>query len=151
MAMNGVTSYAVCTSGCSMDAEEKRIAARLRQYGIKPTGDKNTDKAKLREIELREAQKQNTITNKFLTVTKGEQEKIQAQKKELKKQVNPEQFPNSEKIQRRKAAEKAEKALGEQLFLAIKMKEKREKYKNKEGIGVDLEKDKKNISGIVKS
>ena len=146
MAMNGVTSYAVCTSGCSMDAEEKRIAARLRQYGIKPTGDKNTDKAKLREIELREAKNETGVSNKFLTVTKGEQEKIQAKKKELKKQVNPEQFPNSEKIQRRKATEKAEKALGEQLFLAIKMKEKREKHQNKEGIGVDLEKDKKNIS-----
>ena len=146
MAMNGVTSYAVCTSGCSMDAEEKRIAARLRQYGIKPTGDKNTDKAKLREIELREAKNETGVSNKFLTVTKGEQEKIQAQKKELKKQVNPEQFPNSEKIQRRKDVEKAEKALGEQLFLAIKMKEKREKHQNKEDIGVDLEKDKKNFS-----
>lgn len=146
MAMNGVTSYAVCTSGCSMDAEEKRIAARLRQYGIKPTGDKNTDKAKLREIELREAKNETGVSNKFLTVTKGEQEKIQAQKKELKKQVNPEQFPNSEKIQRRKDVEKAEKALGEQLFLAIKMKGKREKHQNKEGIGVDLEKDKKNFS-----
>lgn len=146
MAMNGVTSYAVCTSGCSMDAEEKRIAARLRQYGIKPTGDKNTDKAKLREIELREAKNETGVSNKFLTVTKGEQEKIQAQKKELKKQVNPEQFPNSEKIQRRKDVEKAEKALGEQLFLAIKMKEKREKHQNKESIGVDLEKDKKNFS-----
>lgn len=145
MAMNGVTSYAVCTSGCSMDAEEKRIAARLRQYGIKPTGDKNTDKAKLREIELREAKNETGVSNKFLTVTKGEQEKIQAQKKELKKQVNPEQFPNSEKIQHRKDVEKAEKALGEQLFLAIKMKEKREKHQNKEGIGVDLEKDKKNF------
>lgn len=129
-----------------MDAEEKRIAARLRQYGIKPTGDKNTDKAKLREIELREAKNETGVSNKFLTVTKGEQEKIQAQKKELKKQVNPEQFPNSEKIQRRKDVEKAEKALGEQLFLAIKMKEKREKHQNKEGIGVDLEKDKKNFS-----
>ena len=146
MAMNGVTSYAVCTSGCSMDAEEKRIAARLRQYGIKPTGDKNTDKAKLREIELREAKNETGVSNKFLTVTKGEQEKIQAQKKELKKQVNPEQFPNSEKIQHRKDVEKAEKALGEQLFLAIKMKEKREKHQNKEGIDVDLEKDKKNFS-----
>lgn len=146
MAMNGVTSYAVCTSGCSMDAEEKRIAARLRQYGIKPTGDKNTDKAKLREIELREAKNETGVSNKFLTVTKGEQEKIQAKKKELKKQINPEQFPNSEKIQRRKDVEKAEKALGEQLFLAIKMKEKREKHQNKEGIGVDLEKDKKNFS-----
>lgn len=134
-----------------MDAEEKRIAARLRQYGIKPTGDKNTDKAKLREIELREAKNETGVSNKFLTVTKGEQEKIQAQKKELKKQVNPEQFPNSEKIQHRKDVEKAEKALGEQLFLAIKMKEKREKHQNKEGIGVDLEKDKKNFSGIVKS
>lgn len=146
MTMNGVTSYAVCTSGCSIDAEEKRIAARLRQYGIKPTGDKNTDKAKLREIELREAKNETDVSNKFLTVTKGEQEKIQAQKKELKKQVNPEQFPNSEKIQRRKDVEKAEKALGEQIFLAIKMKEKREKHQNKEGIGVDLEKDKKNFS-----
>ena len=131
MAMNGVTSYAVCTSGCSMDVEEKRIAARLRQYGIKPTGDKNTDKAKLREIELREAKNETGVSNKFLTVTKGEQEKIQAQKKELKKQVNPEQFPNSEKIQRRKDVEKAEKALGEQLFLAIKMKKNEKNTKIK--------------------
>ena len=129
--MNGVTSYAVCTSGCSMDVEEKRIAARLRQYGIKPTGDKNTDKAKLREIELREAKNETGVSNKFLTVTKGEQEKIQAQKKELKKQVNPEQFPNSEKIQRRKDVEKAEKALGEQLFLAIKMKKNEKNTKIK--------------------
>lgn len=145
MAIDGVSGFSICSSSCSNDIEQKMIAARLRQYGIKPTGEKSADRAKLREIELREAQKQNTITNKFLTVTKGEQEKIQAQKKELKKQVNPEQFPNSEKIQRRKDVEKAEKALGEQLFLAIKMKEKREKHQNKEGIGVDLEKDKKNF------
>ena len=97
------------------DAEEKRIARRLLQYGVTPTGSKSVDRAKLHEIELREAKKLNYVTNKFLTVTTAEQEKIQEKKKEKRKEVNPELYPDTEK---------AEKVLGEQIYLAIKMKKK---------------------------
>lgn len=101
---------------CStVDSEEQRIAERLMAYGVTPTGNKTTDKARLHEIELKEAKKLNYITNKFLTVSTGEQEKIQEKKKEKRKEVNPELYPDTKK---------AEKALGEQIYLALK-KEKR--------------------------
>ena len=103
----------MCTISCAMDEEEKAIMRRLKQYGIKGTGRKSADKAKLHDIELREAQKEDCITNKFLTVTKGEQEKIQDKKKEKRKEINPEKYPNSEQ---------AQKVMGEQIYLAIKMK-----------------------------
>ena len=62
----------MCVMACAMDEEEKAIMRRLKQYGIKGTGRKSVDKAKLHDIELREAQNENCITNKFLTVTKSE-------------------------------------------------------------------------------
>ena len=67
-----------------IDREEQEILRRLLKYGIRGTGNKSIDKAKLHEIELREAQKENTISSKFLTVGKNEQEKIQDKKKEKK-------------------------------------------------------------------
>ena len=41
-----------------MDEEHQQIARRLRMYGITPSGNKSADKAKLHEIELREAKKE---------------------------------------------------------------------------------------------
>ena len=108
-----IHKISMCTISCAMDEEEKAIMRRLKQYGIKGTGRKSADKAKLHDIELREAQKEDCITNKFLTVTKGEQEKIQDKKKEKRKEINPEKYPNSEQ---------AQKVMGEQIYLAIKMK-----------------------------
>ena len=108
-----IHKISMCTISCAMDEEEKAIMRRLKQYGIKGTGRKSADKAKLHDIELREAQKEDCVTNKFLTVTKGEQEKIQDKKKERRKEINPEKYPNSEQ---------AQKVMGEQIYLAIKMK-----------------------------
>ena len=107
----------MCVIACAMDEEEKAIMRRLKQYGIKGTGRKSIDKAKLHDIELREAQKEDCVTNKFLTVTKGEQEKIQDKKKEKRKEINPEKYPNSARGQ---------KILGEQIYLAIKMKQNKQ-------------------------
>ena len=107
----------MCVISCAMDEEEKAIMRRLKQYGIKGTGRKSIDKAKLHDIELREAQKEDCITNKFLTVTKGEQEKIQDKKTEKRKDINPEKSPNSARGQ---------KILGEQIYLAIKMKQNKQ-------------------------
>ena len=124
MAINGITSISICTFGSANDAEAKKIAERLRMYGITPTGDKSVDRAKLREIELREAEKESSVSNKFITVSRGEQEKIQTKKKEKQKETNPESFPNSENAEK---LQKAQKAPGEQIYLAINMKNKKDK------------------------
>ena len=118
MAINRIEIYtcSFCSSGGSVDEEEKRIMRRLLQYGIKPTGQKNIDKPKLHEIELQKAKLEDYVSNKFLTVTKSEQEKIQAKKKEKRKERNPEKYTNSEQ---------AQKVMGEQIYLAIKMKKKK--------------------------
>lgn len=115
MEINRIQSYncSFCSSGGSVDEEEKAIMRRLLQYGVKPTGKKIIDKAKLHDIELRKAEVEPCVSNKFLTVTKSEQEKIQAKKKEKRKERNPEKYTNSEQ---------AQKVMGEQIYLAIRMK-----------------------------
>lgn len=112
MQVNKIQSFAF--SGINyMDEEEKRIARRLLQYGITPTGNKTADKARLHEIEIKEAKTLNYISNKFLTVTKTEQQNIQEAKKEKRKEINPELYSDTDN---------ANKVLGEQIYLAIKMK-----------------------------
>lgn len=101
-----------------IDEEYKRIIRKLQQYGMKPSGSKTTDKMRLHEKELQEAQKENCITSKFLTVTKAEQEKIQEKKKEKKEEINPELNQNSSKGQ---------EILGNQIMLAIEWKNKTNK------------------------
>lgn len=104
-----------------IDSEHKEIMARLRAYGESPTGDKATDRAKLRRIEEKKAKENNIVTGKFLTVSKGEEERIQERKKEKRDLSNP------EKIQQKKEANDGAKALGEQLFLVTQLNNK--KYK----------------------
>ena len=100
-----------CTS--AIDAEERAIMRRLLSYGVTPTGNKTKDKELLHRIEIEEAKRNNYVCGKFLTVSKNEQEKIQEKKKDKKKEQNPEKYPNSQK---------GAKILGEQIYLAIKMK-----------------------------
>ena len=99
-----------------IDEEYRRIIRKLQQYGMKPSGSKTTDKMRLHKRELQEAQKENCITSKFLTVTKAEQEKIQEKKKEKCEDVNPELKQNPPKGQ---------EILGEQLKFAIEWKKKK--------------------------
>ena len=101
-----------------IDEEYKRIIRKLQQYVMKPSGSKTTDKMRLHEKELQEAQKENCITSKFLTVTKAEQEKIQEKKKEKKEEINPELNQNSSTGQ---------EILGNQIMLAIEWKNKTNK------------------------
>ena len=79
MTVNNISSFGSfsCTVAYTIDEEEKRILRKLLQYGIKGTGKKKIDKAKLHELELRQAQKENCISSKFLTVSQNEQQKIQ--------------------------------------------------------------------------
>lgn len=103
-------------SALCVDEEEKRIAAKLLEYGILPSGNKTVDKARLREIELKEAKSANYISNKFITVTLAEQEKIQEQKN-LKKEENV-----IDKNIDFKENFNGAKALGEQIFITMKLK-----------------------------
>lgn len=114
--------------GCSsttIDSEEKEIMQRLLAYGYTPTGDKATDKAHLRRIEEQKAKEENVVSNKFLTVSQAECERIQERKKEKRKLDNivPECNMKGQKPGRQVGAE----LLGQQIYLAIQMKSKEEK------------------------
>ena len=65
-------------------------------------------------------EKNSNKINKFLLVTKGEQERIQNKKKENKK-------TNLPKTSDREMTQKAMNAMGEQIYFAIKWKDKKSK------------------------
>lgn len=87
MGINNIQSaYTFAFSAPCIDSEEKEIMARLLAYGVTPTGDKMTDKATLHRIESEKAKQENIVSsNKFLTVSVAEQERIQDKKKEKRK------------------------------------------------------------------
>ena len=120
MAINGISSFSFSSGG--NDPELVAIMRKLREYGIVPTGNKSNDKATLYRIEIEKAKQENVVTGKFLTITKGQEEKIQENKKAKRKEITPENNSNSAKAQKQ---EKALKTMGEQIYLAIKMKQKR--------------------------
>ena len=101
-----------------VDSEEQEIMNRLLAYGCSPTGDKATDKAMLHRIELERAKQDNYVSNKYLTVSASECEKIQERKKENRKIGNPEKSPQKQDERL------GDKLRGEQIYLAIKMKKK---------------------------
>ena len=117
MAIDGImlfSSVHVCTNS-GVDAEWERIMRRLKEYGVKTTGTKAGDWAKLRDIEMQEAKNITVVTGRFLTVTKGEQEKRQNQQVEN----DDESTVNTEKYEQ---TQKAMTALGQQIYFAIKIK-----------------------------
>ena len=105
------------------DAEWQKIIEKLwNVYGIRSSGSKALDKQILHQHELQDAQKESSVTSKFLTVTKAEQEKIQAKKKA--KKVENEPKTNSNITQ-------GAEILGKQIFLAIQMKSSADIQDNK--------------------
>ena len=112
-----LSSFSIGCSGSS-DPEQKRIAKKLLEYGYLPTGDKTTDKATLRRIEIQKAKESNVVLTNLVTVSKQEQEQIQEKKKERKKENNEPNVKNDFN---------GAKALGEQIYLSIKMKDKKKK------------------------
>ncbi len=104
------------------DAEWQRIINKLwDDYGIRSSGSKGLDKQKLHELELKKAENESCVSNKFLTVSKSEQEKMQAKKKE-KKEENEVQKPENSN---------GAEILGKQIFLAIQMKQEEDVQENK--------------------
>ena len=99
MALINPLNQCNCSGVSPYDYEYMQIIRKLAQYGLRPTGSKSSDKIRLHEVELRQAQKENCITSKFLTVSTKEQEKIQEKKQEKKEETNPEIKENPTKGQ----------------------------------------------------
>ena len=105
------------------DAEWQRIIDKLwKVYGIRSSGSKALDKQILHEHELQEAQKETTVTNKFLTIDRFELEKII----EKKKSKIAENEPTTNKN-----ISKGAEILGKQIFIAIQMKQEQDDIDNK--------------------
>ena len=116
----GISSYFGFIS--KPDAEWQRIIEKLwNVYGIRSSGSKALDKQILHEHELKDAQKESSLSSKFLTITKGELEKILAKKKS--KKADNEIVP----IEELNGAE----LFGQQVFLAIQMKHESDNMENK--------------------
>ena len=84
------STYTFAFAAPYVDSEEQEIAAKLLALGETPTGDKTTDRAKLHRLEYEKAKQESTVSsNKFLTVSTAEQERIQDKKKEKRKETTP--------------------------------------------------------------
>lgn len=110
----GFSSSISCVS--SVDSEEKEIMRRLLAYGITPTGNKITDRAKLREIELERAKNSNYVIPDLFTVSKSEQDEIQKVKKDKRKEI--EKSANNGNLDDLDN-------LGKQIYIAIQLKKKK--------------------------
>ena len=101
-----------------IDYEWQQIIMRLHAYGKHSTGSKSGDIALLHSIEIEKAKLETTVSNKFLTVTREEQEKIQEKKQEKKANVeNKQKVPKDDQL--------GAKLLGEQIYETIKLKKKK--------------------------
>ena len=101
-----------------IDYEWQQIIMRLQAYVKHSTGSKSGDRALLHSIEFEKAKLENTVSSKFLTVGKNEQEKIQEKKQEKKSDIeNNQKTPKYDQL--------GAKLMGEQVYLAIEMKKKK--------------------------
>ena len=117
----GVDFMNIQPVGCSVqnvniDWEEQQIIRRLKTYGVKPTGNKTTDRAKLHQLELQEAKKSTNIKKDFFTISESDLKEIQQGQQE---QNMPKVEPDINQ-----SAMQGATILGEQLFLAHLMKKK---------------------------
>lgn len=113
--INAIFSGAMLSVSFGPDEEHRRIIRKLMAYGYRSTGSKSGDRELLRKIELKQAEMENCVSSKYLTVSKAEQEKIQEKKKEKRIENNPELYQQTMQGQQ---------ILGEQIMLAIEMKKK---------------------------
>lgn len=108
MNISGINSTGMISGGGGPDEEYRRIIAKLLQLGIMPSGNKAADKAKLREIEMKQL-KTELGTNgkgavnkaKYVTISSAEIEQL---KEKLKAKEKENQSPEMQ--EKRQAAEK---------------------------------------------
>lgn len=119
-------SMCICATS---DYEGAEIARRLRALGIEPTGDKQANKAKLHEIEVKIARGRNEPLGGLLTVSYAqEQEIISAKKEKLYGSLNN---YKKEKNNNKKNPLEAEEILGQQKMAIIELKRREAKDRAK--------------------
>ena len=123
--VNSVSCFS-CVGG-SIDEEHKRIIEKLMALGITPTGNKSTDKAKLREYEMRQLKtelgsKGHGAVNKsnYLTISSEEIDRIRQKLQDKAKEEDPEFIEQKDACENKVGAE--QQALLNQHFLVKKKK-----------------------------
>ncbi len=113
------STYSFGFSAPCIDSEEKEIMKRLLAYGVQPTGNKTTDKAKLRQIEEQKAKMETAPTNKYYTVKSSEIEKYIENRKNARNVDGNKSNTQKVNVEDRKGAQ----ILGEYNKMRIKYKQ----------------------------
>ncbi|MBR1461366.1 hypothetical protein IJ596_07040 [bacterium] len=121
MSVNNVSMADLMCLCSAVDYEGELIARRLRAYGVEPTGDKQANKNKLHEIELRIAKSRNEPLGGLLTISyeqekniiNNKKEKLNGTQKDAKKQKNPDVL-------------KEDEIFGRQILAIIELKKREE-------------------------
>ena len=117
MQINKVKCYGFYINPKNLDYEYKKILKKLKEYGIPSTGNKEIDRTRLRSKEFEKIQENNCIDPEMITISADEQMKILT---EIKKN----NFEKDSKYQQPDF--KGQQILGEQLMLAIEMKNQKQ-------------------------
>ncbi len=93
------------SSGAYIDSEHKAIIEKLMALGVTPTGDKATDKAKLREIELKQVKtelgtkgKGAVNASKYITVSTAEIERMKMKLQENDEELQAKRHASENKV-----------------------------------------------------
>jgi len=122
--VNGA-SFVSLGGGGSIDEEYKKILEKLMALGITPSGNKSTDKAKLREYEMRQLKAElgsngRGVVNKanYLTISSEEIDRIRQKLQDKADEEEPEFKEKKEACENKTGAE--QQALLNQHFLVKK-------------------------------
>jgi len=110
------TNMNICTGmivgGGGMDEEHKRIIERMLALGLTPTGNKASDKAKLRDVEMQLLKnelgsngKGVVNTGKYVTIGATEIESLKEKLQLKAKEENPEEKKDKENFENKIGAE----------------------------------------------
>lgn len=126
MNITGISGSGMISGGGGADEEYKRIIAKLLELGIKPSGSKSADKAKLRQIEMQKLKTElgptgsgTTNPSKYVTISASEIHQLKEKLKSKKQDENtPEMQEKRNAAQNRTGAEQL--SLLNQYFLKKK-------------------------------
>ena len=93
-----ISTGGMIVGGGGMDEEYKRIVERMLALGLTPTGNKSSDKAKLRDVEMQMLKselgtkgKGSVNTGKYVTISSAEIKQIKEKLQEKAKDEDPDE------------------------------------------------------------
>lgn len=104
MNISGINGTGMISGGGAPDEEYRRIIAKLLEYGIMPSGNKSADKAKLRDIEMRQLRTElgadgsgSPNKSKYVTISATEIEQLKEKLKSIKRDDNTPEMQEKQK------------------------------------------------------